>query len=168
MRQLIFGPNKWFCEATNMRIDASRWGCAKKKCHARPTANKFSRLWNICKGNFNLHFVWWRSKDSALCWKFIAGKFITLPVLTEQHIRCFLTTENNVGKYKSKSISLELYCSCRQPWFSKDGTIGTIGTNKRPNATRVGDGFIECANVSLERSLRMKVLNGIAWVVHLT
>ena len=38
-----------------------------------------------------------------------------LPVLTERHIRCFLTTENNVVKYKSKSISLELYCSCRQP-----------------------------------------------------
>ena len=34
----------------------------------------------------------------------------------------------------------------------------------------VGDGFIECENLSFERSLRMKgtVLNGTATVVHLT
>ena len=44
-------------------------------------------------------------------------------MLAEQRIRCFPTTENNVVKCKSKSISLELYCSCRQPWFSKDATV---------------------------------------------
>ena len=33
--------------------------------------------------------------------------------LSEQHIRCFQATENSVVKCKSKSISLELYCSCR-------------------------------------------------------
>ena len=43
-----------------------------------------------------------------------------------------------------------------------------LRTNKWPNAARVGNGFIECANVSLERSLRMKILNGIASVVHHT
>ena len=34
----------------------------------------------------------------------------------------------------------------------------------------VGNGFIECENLSFERSLRMKgtVLNGTATVVHLT
>lgn len=63
-----FRAKKWFCEATNMRIVANRWGCAEIKCHARPTANKFSRLWDICNGIFNLHFVWWRLKINAwLC-----------------------------------------------------------------------------------------------------
>ena len=38
-----------------------------------------------------------------------------LQMLAEQHIRRFPTTENNVVKCKSKSISLELYCSFRQP-----------------------------------------------------
>ena len=38
-----------------------------------------------------------------------------LQMLAEQHIRHFPTTENNVVKCKTKSISLELYCSCRQP-----------------------------------------------------
>ena len=88
-----------------------------------------------------------------------------LQMLAEQYIRCFPTTENNVVKCKSKSISLELCCSCRQPWFSKDAIV----ENKQmANAARVGNGFIECANVSLERSFRMKVLNGIASAVHLT
>ena len=26
---VIFGPNNWFCKATNMRIDASRWNVLK-------------------------------------------------------------------------------------------------------------------------------------------
>ena len=34
-----------------------------------------------------------------------------LQMLAEQHIRCFPT------------FSLELYCSCVQPWFSKDDTV---------------------------------------------
>ena len=45
-----------------------------------------------------------------------------LQMLAEQHIRCFPTTENNVVKCKSKSISLELYCS----WFSKDATVSKL------------------------------------------
>ena len=36
-----------------------------------------------------------------------------LQMLAEQHIRYFRTTENDVVKCKSKSISLELYYSCR-------------------------------------------------------
>ena len=46
-----------------------------------------------------------------------------LQMLAEQCIRCFQTTENNVVKCKSKSISLDLYCSCRQPCFSKDAIV---------------------------------------------
>ena len=46
-----------------------------------------------------------------------------LQMLAGQHIKCFPTIENNVVKCKSKSISLELHCSCHQPWFSKDATV---------------------------------------------
>ena len=55
--------------------------------------------------------------DEQLLWESL------LQMLAEQQIRCFPTTENNVVKCKSKSISLELYCSCRQPWFSKDAIV---------------------------------------------
>ena len=123
--------------------------------------SKFSGLWNICHGIFNLLFVWCRFKDSALWWKIIVGKFIT-NVSRVTH-KVYSNYWNNVVKCKSKSISLDLYCS-RQPWFSKDATV----KNKWPNAARVKNGFIECLNVSLERSLRMKVLIGTAWVFHLT
>ena len=42
-----------------------------------------------------------------------------LQMLAEQQIRCFPTIENNVGIFKSKSISLELHCSCRQTFFKR-------------------------------------------------
>ena len=46
-----------------------------------------------------------------------------LQVLAEQRTRCFPTTEINVVKCKSKSILLELHCSCHQPWCSRDTTV---------------------------------------------
>ena len=42
-----------------------------------------------------------------------------LQMLAKQRIRCFPTAENKVVKCKSKSISLDLHCSCLQPCFSK-------------------------------------------------
>ena len=111
----------YFDKATNMRIDAGRWGCTKNKCHARSTANKFSELWNICDGIFNLHFVGWRSKDSAPWWKLVRESL--LQMLVEQHIKRFPATENNVVKCKFKSISMESYCSCRPSWFKNDATV---------------------------------------------
>ena len=46
-----------------------------------------------------------------------------LQSLAEQHVRHFPATGNNVGKCESKPILLELYCCCRQPWFSKDSAV---------------------------------------------
>ena len=46
-----------------------------------------------------------------------------LQMLAEHHIRHFPTAENNILKCKAKSVSLGLYSSCRQPWFSKDAAV---------------------------------------------
>ena len=104
-----------------MRNDARRWGWAKNKCHARPTANKFSRLWNICNGIFSFHFFDEDPKTLHFDEKLLLE--ILLQMLAEQHTRCFPITENDVVKCKSKSIWQDLYCSCPQPWFSKDATV---------------------------------------------
>ena len=131
--------------------------CAKNKCHARPTATN-----SVDYGMFEMAILTCRLFDEEPKTQRFTEKLLLeslLPVLKEQRIGCVPTTENNVVEYKSKSISVELYCCCRQPWFSKDGTIGT---NKWPNGACIGDSFTECVNVSLERSLRIKVVNGIA------
>ena len=146
-----------------MRIDASRWGCAKNKCHARPTANKFGRLWNICNGIFSFHFF--DEDPKAFHFDETLLREMFSQMLAEQHIRCFPTTENDVVKCKSKSIWMDLYCIVVNHGFQK---MLLLRTNKWLNAARVGNDFINCANVSLERSLRIKLLNRIAWVVHLT
>ena len=124
--------------------------CAKNKCHARPTANKFSGLWNTCNGIFN--FVWWGSNE-----KFLQESL--LHMLAEQRIRCFQTTENNVVKCKSKSISLDRYCSCRQPCFSKDAIVENKQMAECGSSWKW---FYRMCERCLKRSLRMKVLNGIA------
>lgn len=41
-------------------------------------------------------------------------------------------------------------------------------TNKLLKLVRVRNSFTECANKSLKKFLRMKLLNGIAWIVHNT
>ena len=84
-------------------------------------------------------------------------------MLAEQHIKRFPTTENNVGKGKSKSTGTVVVKRGFQ-------TLLLLRTNKWLNVACVGNGFIECENLSFERSLRMKgtVLSGTAAVVHLT
>ena len=76
-----------------------------------------------------------------------------LQTLTEQHIRCYPT------------FWLELYCSCGQPRFPKDATVKN---KEMAECSSCWKWFIECAGVSIKRSLGMKVLNEIAGVVDLT
>lgn len=82
-----------------------------------------------------------------------------LQMLAEQRVRCFPTTENNVVKCKSKSISLDLYCSCCQPCFSKDAIVENKQMAKCSSSRKW---FYRMCERCLKRSLRMAVLNGIA------
>ena len=81
-------------------------------------------------------------------------------MLAEQHIRIFPTTENNIVKSKSNPF----YCIA---------VVVNHGFQKMLLLRKQTNGQMRlvpevCANVSFERYLRMKVMNGIAWVVHLT
>ena len=105
---VIYEPNKWFCEAKNMRIDASRWRCA-----ARPNVMPVQQQTNSVNcGLLAMAFLTCILFDEDPKTQRFDEKLLR-ESLSEQHIRCFQATENSVVKCKSKSISLELYCSCR-------------------------------------------------------
>ena len=55
---------------------------------------------------------------------------------------------------------LEPYCSCCHPWFSIDANVED--KQRTENMVRIRNGSTECANISLKRFVRIKVLNEIA------
>ena len=156
---VIFGPNNWFCKARNMRIDASRWNVLKANVmRVQQQTN------SVDCGILAMAFLILFDEDPKT--QRFEEKLLQeslLQMLAEQRVRCFPTTENNVVKCKSKSISLDLYCSCCQPCFSKDAIVENKQMAKCRSSRKW---FYRMCERCLKRSLRMAVLNGIAWVVH--